>query len=205
MAKWQGPYRVVKKIGKVNYLIGLYDRQKQMRIYHVNLLKKWETPVSDCYYTTEVSVEVDEEEGPDWRATRKGEPKLGEQLTMQQKQDLQGFMAEFVDVLQETPGRTDLTEHSIYTGEARPVCLPPYRIPHAYREAIQKEIKEMLKSGIIEPSHSEWSSPIVVVPKKDGSIRMCVDFRRLNSVSPVDCPGQMNSLIGWAKQSIFPL
>ena len=186
MAKWQGPYRVVKKIGKVNYLIDLHDRQKQMRIYHVNLLKKWETPVSDCYYTTEVSVEEDEEEGQDWRATRKGEPKLGEQLTMQQKQDLQGLMAEFVDVLQETPGRTDLTEHSIYTGEARPVRLPPYRIPHAYREAVQKEIKEMLKSGIIEPSHSEWSSPIVVVPKKDGSIRMCVDFRRLNSVSPVD-------------------
>ena len=43
-----------------------------------------------------------------------------------------------------------------------------------------------LQSGVIEPSHGEWSSPIVVVKKKDGNIRMCVDFRRLNSVTPAD-------------------
>ena len=89
-------------------------------------------------------------------------------------------------MLQGTPGRTNLTEHSINTGTAPPIRLPPYQIPYAYREAVREELEEMKKSGVIEPSHGEWSSPIVVVKKKDGNIRMCVDFRRLNSVTPAD-------------------
>ena len=64
-------------------------------------------------------------------------------------------MVEFADVLQETPGRTDLAEHSIYTGEARPVRLPPYRTLHAYREAVQKEIKEMLQTGGIANGNAD--------------------------------------------------
>ena len=185
MAKWQGPYRVMKRMGKVTYLVDLHDRQKQKRIYHVNLLKKWETPVLDCLAAEEEA--TDEEEFPDWRACpKKGEPKLGEQLSNEQKNDLQSIMSEFADVLQETPGRTDLTQHSISTEGARPIRLPPYRVPHAHREAVKKELKEMDESGVIEPSHSEWSSPIVIVKKKDGNIRLCVDYRRLNSVTPVD-------------------
>ena len=63
-----------------------------------------------------------------------------------------------------------MIEHHIGTGLDQPVRLPPYRLPHAYREAVKKELQEMLSSGIIEPSSSEWSAPIVLVKKKDGSI-----------------------------------
>ena len=66
---------------------------------------------------------------------------------------------------------------------------PPYRLPHAYRDEVLKELAEMEKEGVIEPSMSEWASPMVLVKKKDGSLRMCVDYRRLNSVSRADaCP-----------------
>ena len=54
LAKWQGPYRVVKRIGKVNYMIDMPDHQKRSRVYHINLLKKWETPVSESYMADEV-------------------------------------------------------------------------------------------------------------------------------------------------------
>ncbi|KAL5517219.1 hypothetical protein EMCRGX_G002722 [Ephydatia muelleri] len=108
---------------------------------------------------------------------------------------LQGYQAEdrfgrlkreFAQVLANTPGRTQFAEHCIETGSARPVRLPAYRIPHADRETVRQEIEEMLEEGILVHSNSEWSSPIVLVGKKDGSLRLCVDYRRLNSLSEAD-------------------
>ena len=99
---------------------------------------------------------------------------------------MERIVSDFKDVFDTKPGRTSLAEHRIETGLAKPVRQPPYRLPHAYRETVQKELAEMEKDGVIEPSTSEWASPIVLVPKKDGSLRMCVDYRRLNSVSEAD-------------------
>ena len=62
----------------------------------------------------------------------------------------------------------------------------PYRLPHAYWEEVKQELKAMLAEGVIEPSQSDWASPIVLVRKKDGSIRLCVDYRKLNAQSKVD-------------------
>ena len=52
----------------------------------------------------------------------------------------------------------------------RPIRLPPYHIPYAHHDAVAKEMEEMEERGIIEPSHSEWSSPIVVAVKKDDCV-----------------------------------
>ena len=84
------------------------------------------------------------------------------------------------------PGKTTLTEHHIETGSSCPIRLLSYRLPQAYRKAVKDELDEMLDNGIIEPSRSEWSFPIVLVSKKDGSLRMCVDYCKLNSVSRND-------------------
>ena len=102
LAKWQGPYRILKKVGKVNYLIDMHDHQKRRRVYHVNLLKKWETPLSECCAAEEIT---DEEDFPDWRAVKEvGQPKIGEQLSEKERQDLQSVLLEFADVLQGKPG-----------------------------------------------------------------------------------------------------
>ena len=61
--------------------------------------------------------------------------------------------------------------------------VPPYRIPEARREAIQTEVRRMLQLGVIEESRSAWCSPVVLVPKPDGTYRFCKDFRRLNKAS----------------------
>ena len=80
---------------------------------------------------------------------------IGNQLSNEQVIQLQQVLVEFSHVLQNQPGWTRLAEHKIETGSARPVRLPPYRLPHAYRGSVQEEIQEMLKQGIIEPSSSE--------------------------------------------------
>ena len=71
-----------------------------------------------------------------------------------------------------------LAEHRIDTGDDGAVRQPLYRLPHAFREKVQEEIKDMLEQGIIEPSTSDWASPMVVVIKKDGSLRLCIDYRK---------------------------
>ncbi len=73
------------------------------------------------------------------------------------------------------PGCTSLAEHKIEMGLARLVRLSLYRIPQAYRAEVEKELKEMLSQGITKSSYSEWAAPIVLVKKKDGGLRLCVD------------------------------
>ncbi|KAI2642995.1 Transposon Ty3-I Gag-Pol polyprotein [Labeo rohita] len=84
------------------------------------------------------------------------------------------------------PEATNVIEHDIRTAPGVIVRQRPYRVPEARRQAIEDEISEMLKLGVIEPSRSVWSSPIVMVPKPDGTLRFCNDFRRLNQVSEFD-------------------
>ena len=90
------------------------------------------------------------------------------------------------DVFSELPGRTTIAQHDIRTAPGVKVRVPPHRIPEARREAIQAEVRRMLQLGVIEESRSAWSSPVVLVPKPDGSYRFCNDFRRLNDASEFD-------------------
>ena len=83
-------------------------------------------------------------------------------------------------------GRTSLVEHEIDTGEARPIKQRPRRTPIAFRGEEEKEIQAMLQKGVIRESTTPWSSPVVLVRKKDGTTRFCVDYRRLNEVTRTD-------------------
>ena len=76
--------------------------------------------------------------------------------------------------------------HDVDTGSAHLIRLPPYLLPHAYREAVHEELKEMLADGLITPSESAWSAPIVPVKKKDGSLKLCVEYHHLDVVSRFD-------------------
>ena len=84
-------------------------------------------------------------------------------------------------------GEISATEHRIeLKPDTKPVRQAPYRAGHKNREIITAQVQEMLKAGVIEPAQTEWASPVVVVPKKDGSSRFCVDYRRLNAVTVKD-------------------
>ena len=100
-----------------------------------------------------------------------------------QKRELQEVLEEFDDTLQNIPGRTTLAEHCIDVDPTHPIRLPPYRLPQAHRALVKEELKNMEASGVIEPSVSEWAALIVLVKKKDGSLRFCVDYRKFNGVA----------------------
>ena len=83
-------------------------------------------------------------------------------------------------------GRTDIIMHHIATNNARPVRQSLRRHPPAHQEAISQHVDNMLKQGTIEPAMSPWASNVVLVRKKDGSLRCCIDYRQLNSVTRKD-------------------
>ena len=79
-------------------------------------------------------------------------------------------------------GRTNLVQHRVDTGNAVPIKQHPRRLPVSQQELVDKELDKMEAQGIIEPSDSPWSSPLVIVTKKTGDIRVCVDYRAINNV-----------------------
>ena len=83
-------------------------------------------------------------------------------------------------------GRSKSVQHEIVTKDGRPVCCGPRRLAPAGLRKEQECVKDMLTGGEIEPSDSPWASPVVLVTKKDGSTRFCVDYRRLNSLTVKD-------------------
>ena len=83
-------------------------------------------------------------------------------------------------------GRTTAAEHSIDTGDAKPIRTAPYRVSPCERRLINEKVSDMIRDGIVQPSTSPWAAPVVMVRKKNNEHRFCVDFRKLNSVTRRD-------------------
>jgi FtsZ-binding cell division protein ZapB len=84
-------------------------------------------------------------------------------------------------------GRTSIVTHCIDTGNAVPIKQRFYRTSYQNQIFIKEEIQRLLEVGLITPSKSQWTSPVVVVKKKNGKKRLCVDYRKLNKVTKKDC------------------
>ena len=83
-------------------------------------------------------------------------------------------------------GESDLVRMEIDTGDAYPEKLPARRVPVALRQEVAHQLSEMQNNGVIQPSKSPWASPVVLVKKRDGTHRFCVDYRGLNSMTKAD-------------------
>ena len=111
-------------------------------------------------------------------------------LDDRQRSQLAGALLRFVDLFP-TPGstltgHTDAVEHNIDTGDSRPVRCAPRRMSSQKIKREETCVNEMLAGGQIEPSESLWSTPVVLVTKKDGGTRFCVDYRKLNLATVKD-------------------
>ena len=92
-------------------------------------------------------------------------------------------------------------------GDSRPLRQPARRVPYGEQSAaIESEIQKLVEADIARPSTSPWASPVVMVKKKDGSWRMCVDYRRVNKASRFDCfplPRLDDELDAFAGAAVF--
>ena len=99
---------------------------------------------------------------------------------------LDGVVHEFRDIIRKderVAGETSLIEHDIILTDHTPIHVKSRPVPVHLRGTVREQISKMLSLGVIERSSSPWSSPILLVPKSNGSYRFCVDFRRLNAVT----------------------
>jgi len=106
--------------------------------------------------------------------------KVGNDLSKKQESEIRSVIYEYRDMFTDVPGTVNCGEHSIELIENSPVKSKPYPIPYSIREALNKEVDEMLRLGVIRESKSPFASPTVMVRKKDGSNRVCIDFRKVN-------------------------
>ena len=112
----------------------------------------------------------------------------GSELTIEQREQFYLLLLANADVFADDnhPGRTNLIKHRIETGNNPPVRQPVRRISPHKREEASRLLKEMLDKKVIQPSSSPWASPIVLVPKKDGSVRFCINYRKVNAITRRD-------------------
>ncbi|MCI01453.1 RNA-directed DNA polymerase (Reverse transcriptase), partial [Trifolium medium] len=106
-------------------------------------------------------------------------------LSENQRRELEEVLDEYASIFQ-TPSSLPprrKKEHVINLVEGQgAVSVRPYRYPHHHKDEIERQVKEMLDSGIIRHSSSSFSSPVILVKKKDNTWRMCVDYRALNKL-----------------------
>lgn len=105
-------------------------------------------------------------------------------LTPEQLLEVRKTLGNWSSIFSKGPtdlGKTDLVKHHIKLTDNTPFKEPYRRIPPAIFEEVRQHLKEMLDAGAIRPSESPYSSNVVLVRKKDGSLRFCIDFRKLNS------------------------
>lgn len=118
------------------------------------------------------------------------EPETGgvlRSLTPDEEGKLDRFLGKELEIMECVPGRTNLVQHTIkLKGGIEPIKQRYYNRNPAMQQIINDELETMLGDGVVEPSKSPWSSPVVLVKKPSGKYRFCIDFRKLNSSTEKD-------------------
>ena len=192
LMQWKGPYEVSAVVGLNDYKVKVKGKE---RVYHANLLKKYferDEPAE----VSAVAVEVETSEmevGADFLEIGGYAPKESIQdvtaapnLTDEQRAEFMDLAHQFSSLFTEAPGTTNLVQHHIKLTSDEPVRSKPYSVPYSLRESLRGDVDDMIRMGVIRKSNSPYASPVVVVKKKDGSNRICVDYSKLNKLTVFD-------------------
>jgi len=203
LMQWKGPYKVVEVANELDYVIEMNGNRKK---FHANMMKKFieradvmkDSGIATAREAAVCVVDGDESHSFDCSKAMNVEmPMLvgketvehvdiNPELSDAQKLKLVKLVSEFKDVITDVPGKTDVLKHEIKLNTEVPIRSKAYPIPQAIKEEVKKEIDDMLEAGIIKESDSPYASGVVIVKKKDGTNRFCVDYRRINKVTVFD-------------------
>ena len=111
---------------------------------------------------------------------------ISDELSEPKREEIRQFLEEQKDVLTTLPGHTTLEKHFIQTTTTEPIRDKMYPVPYSQRQVMKKEVDGMLDMKIIRKSKSPYAAPPVLVKKPDGSVRFCVNYKKLNSVTVFD-------------------
>ena len=199
-AQFSGPWKILKKLSDVNYLIETPERRRKTQICHINMIKPYITrevevevePVSLVNVDVEVDQIVDDELSVDPSGLSSNSDILNnlglkfKHLDADKAAALVDLINNYKDLFQDAPGKTSVLEHDVDIGGAQPIKQCPYRLNPFKRDIVKDEVKYMLEHDLIEPSISPWSSPVVLVKKEGGQHRLCFDYRKVNEVTKTD-------------------
>ena len=176
---WHGPYSVVARKSRVDYAVDFGKGNGRVKVLHINNLKKFYPREERVLRLALVAEDWADDESVGTRLSGKFEGFKEEEI-------VQGLKEEFPEVFSDLPGKATVGQFEIDTGEAAPRRSHPYRVPDRLKEGVRAEVNKLVELGIVVPSTSPWASPVVPVPKKDGSVRVCIDYRKLNEVTSAD-------------------
>jgi len=190
--QWKGPFEVSAVVGLNDYKVKVKDKE---RVFHANLLKKYferDEPAEVSAVAIEAESEETEVEA-DFLEIGGYVPKesicdvtIGANLRDGQRDEFMGLAHQFSSLFTEVPGTTNLVQHHIKLTSEEPVRSKPYPVPYSLRESLKEDINDMIKMGVVRESNSPYSSPVVVVKKKDGTNRVCVDYRKVIKLTVFD-------------------
>ena len=204
-ARYYGPYTVDKKLSDVNYIVNTPGRRRQKQLCHINMLKKYidrdSSVISAVNIVNSVPHEQNQMDSEDFNL-EKSDPSSSKlqnsdilqnldqklsHLDSDKRLELKQLVLEYEHLFPDIPSRTDKIYHDVDIIEgSKPVKQHPYRMNPVKQQYLREEVQYLLDNDFIEPSQSEWSSPCILVPKPDGTFRMCTDYRKVNSVTKTD-------------------
>ena len=205
-ARYFGPYTVEKKASDLNYIITTPDRRKQKQLCHINMLKEYVdrdssnvAPVNVISSVPQKQSEMNcEEMNCEEMNFHRNDPTCSKlqnsdilkdldkklsHLDQTQRNELKMLILEYEHLFPDIPTRTDQIYHDVDIEGSKPVKQHPYRMNPMKLQYLREEVQYLLDNDFIEPSQSDWSSPCILVPKPDGTFRMCTDYRKVNSVT----------------------
>ena len=205
-ARYFGPYTIDKKTSDLNYIINTPGRRKNKQMCHINMLKEYfdrdssiskpitvvnAVPQESNVFEPEVNSDFIDKSDPgpskleNSDILRNLNSKLCH-LEPSQQEELKQLIHEYEHLFPDIPTRTDKIYHDVIVKDSKPVKQHPYRMNPLKRKYLQDEVKYLLENDFIEPSQSNYSSPCILVPKSNGTYRMCTDYRKVNSVTKTD-------------------